>query len=241
MLIIIIGAAVILSVVSLTYFQSVSQHIDKTVRDDLRRQARIEAFQVAELLEEKLQAVATNVRTAAEAPAIRNGELERGGDAVNARQHNTEEITDRYIWLDQSGKTIWSSAFEGNRSQFELYSGFDVSDRPYFVNPAQTGKPYLSPIVVSPVDKSERMFIAYPIFGEPSNDFNGVIASSIRADNLGNIVKSQLSPEIDSGIGIIDPNGAIVYSADLSNIGENLFGKNSIRFSACLFIAGAVG
>jgi signal transduction histidine kinase len=225
LLFIIIAAAVVLSLVSLTYFQSVSQQIDKTIRDDLRRQARIEAFHVSELLEEKLQVVTTNVRTAAEAPAIKQGELERGGDVVNARQHNTEEMTDRYFWLDESGKTLWSSAFEGNRSEFELYSGFDVSSRPYFVNPAETGKPYLSPVIVSLADKSQRMFIAYPIFGVSENDFKGVIVASLRADNLGSIVKNQLSPEIESSIGIIDANGAIIYTADPSFIGENLFGE----------------
>jgi len=42
----VVGVAVVLSVASFSYFQSVSQQIDATVREDLRRQARIEAFQV---------------------------------------------------------------------------------------------------------------------------------------------------------------------------------------------------
>ncbi len=156
----VVGVAVVLSLASFSYFQSVSQQIDATVREDLRRQARIEAFQVTQLLQDKIQTVATNARTAAQASAIINGELERGADVVNARQHNTEEITDRYIWINKDGKTVWSSAFEMNNTEFNLYSGYDVSQRPYFSIPAQTGKPYLSPVVQSPVDKSQRMFIA---------------------------------------------------------------------------------
>ena len=227
----VVGVAVVLSLASYSYFQSVSQQIDATVREDLRRQARIEAFQVTQLLQDKIQTVATNTRTAAQAPAIINGELERGGDVVNARQHNTEEITDRYIWINKDGKTVWSSAFEMNNTEFNLYSGYDVSQRPYFSIPAQTGKPYLSPVIQSPVDKSQRMFIAYPISSNDisrsnlGNNFNGVVVASLRATNLGKLVQSHLSSDLESSLGIIDPNGVIVYTANSTFIGENLFGQ----------------
>ena len=227
----VVGVAVILSLASFSYFQSVSQQIDATVREDLRRQARIEAFQVTQLLQDKIQTVATNARTAAQASAIINGELERGADVVNARQHNTEEITDRYIWINKDGKTVWSSAFEMNNTEFNLYSGYDVSQRPYFSIPAQTGKPYLSPVVQSPVDKSQRMFIAYPVSSNDisksnlGNDFNGIVVASLRATNVGKLVQSQLSSDLESSLGIIDPNGVIVYTANSTFIGENLFGQ----------------
>ncbi len=227
----VVGVAVVLSLASFSYFQSVSQQIDATVREDLRRQARIEAFQVTQLLQDKIQTVATNARTAAQASAIINGELERGADVVNARQHNTEEITDRYIWINKDGKTVWSSAFEMNNTEFNLYSGYDVSQRPYFSIPAQTGKPYLSPVVQSPVDKSQRMFIAYPVSSNDisksnlGNDFNGVVVASLRATNVGKLVQSQLSSDLESSLGIIDPNGVIVYTANSTFIGENLFGQ----------------
>ena len=227
----VVGVAVVLSLASFSYFQSVSQQIDATVREDLRRQARIEAFQVTQLLQDKIQTVATNARTAAQASAIINGELERGADVVNARQHNTVEITDRYIWINKDGKTVWSSAFEMNNTEFNLYSGYDVSQRPYFSIPAQTGKPYLSPVVQSPVDKSQRMFIAYPVSSNDisksnlGNDFNGVVVASLRATNVGKLVQSQLSSDLESSLGIIDPNGVIVYTANSTFIGENLFGQ----------------
>jgi len=227
----VVGVAVVLSLASFSYFQSVSQQIDATVREDLRRQARIEAFQVTQLLQDKIQTVATNARTAAQASAIINGELERGADVVNARQHNTEEITDRYTWINKDGKTVWSSAFEMNNTEFNLYSGYDVSQRPYFSIPAQTGKPYLSPVVQSPVDKSQRMFIAYPVSSNDisksnlGNDFNGVVVASLRATNVGKLVQSQLSSDLESSLGIIDPNGVIVYTANSTFIGENLFGQ----------------
>jgi len=222
LLFVIISAAVILSAVSLLYFQTVSQQIDKTVRDDLRRQSRIEAFQVAELLEAKIQMVATGVRTASEEPAVKNDELPSGGDVINARQHGTEEMTDRYFWLDANGKNVWSSAFEGNMTEYQRFKGFDASDRPYFVNSAKTNSPYFSPVIMG-LDNSQRMFISYPILVD--NMFRGIVGASIRADTLGSLVKSQLSPELHSTVGIIDPNGTIIYSEEHSLIGDNIFGQ----------------
>ena len=118
-----------------------------------------------------------------------------------------------------------------NDTEFNLYSGYDVSQRPYFSIPAQTGKPYLSPVVQSPVDKSQRMFISYPISSNDisksnlGNDFNGVVVASLRATNLGKLVQSHLSSDLESSLGIIDPNGVIVYTANSTFIGENLFGQ----------------
>lgn len=223
LLLVIIAIGVILSIVSYTYFLSISTKIDETVRDDLRRQARIEAFQITQLLQNEIQVVSTNTMTAASRAVILNGNLNLGADIINAMQIRTPEITDRYFWLDQNGKTAWSSAFAGNQEEYELYKGFDVSDRPYFVNPATNKEPYLSPIIQSPVDKSQRMFIAYPILED--GNFEGVIAASIKADSLGQLVQSKLSSEIQSSIGLIDPNGVIIYSSSSEFIGENLFGE----------------
>jgi len=223
LLLAIIAIGIVLSVVSYTYFLSISSKIDETVRNDLKRQARIEAFQNAQLLESEIQVVSTNAMNTAGRVAILNGEFEEGADSINAAQQSTLEITDRYFWLNQNGKVIWSSAFVGNPEEYDLYKGFDVSDRPYFVNPASNKTPYLSPVIQSPVDKSQRMFIAYPILD--NGNFEGVVVASIKADTLGQFVQSKLSPEIESSIGIIDPNGVIIYTANSEFIGENLFGE----------------
>jgi signal transduction histidine kinase len=222
LLVIIIAIGIVLSLVSYAYFLSISSKIDETVTSDLKRQARIEAFQITEILEDEIQVVSTSVMNAAKRNAILNGELEGGADIVNAAQQSTPEITDRYFWLDQNGKVIWSSAFDGNPQEYDQYKGFDVSDRPYFVNPATNKQPYLSPVILSP-DNSQRMFIAFPILD--NGIFEGVIAASIKADIFGQLVQSKLSPEIESSIGIIDPNGVIIYTDNSEFIGENLFGE----------------
>lgn len=219
----VIAIGIILSIISYDYFLYISSKIDETIRDDIRRQARTDAFYIAQILEKEIQVVSTNVMTGSHISAVVNGELAGGAEIINARQQSTHELTDRYFWLDQSGKTVWSSAFANNPEEYEEFKGFDVSDRPYFVNPANSKAPYLSPVVQS-LDGSQRMFIAYPIL-DSNDEFKGVLAASIRADVLGDLVHSKLSPETQNSIGIIDPNGVITYSSSSEFIGENLFGE----------------
>ncbi|HEV8387838.1 MAG TPA: ATP-binding protein [Nitrososphaera sp.] len=224
---IVIAVGVTLSLFSYAYFLSVSDQINETVRADLGRQARAEAFHLDKILENNIAIVVGHALTAANSPLITSGDIEKGSIIINDRQAITGDVTDRYFWLDKQGKTVWSSAFT-NTTERELYQGFDVSDRPYFTNPLQTGQPYFSPVVQSPVDKSQRVFFSYPILsGDDTGprSFEGVIVASIRADTLGDTIKSQTSKELESSIGLIDPNGVLVYTSNATLVGENLFGE----------------
>jgi signal transduction histidine kinase len=226
MLSVTIAISVTVSLFSYAYFLSVSEQINETMTDELRRQARAEAFHVGKLLENNIAIVVGHTRTMAASPLVIESDLERAYIAIDNRQRITSDLTDRYFWLDSEGKTTWSSAFT-NVTERELYQGFDVSDRPYFVNPAQTYQPYFSPVVMSPVDGSQRVFFSYPVLQESEagqRSFDGVIVASIRADTLGENVGRQISAEIESSVGLIDPNGVIVYTSNSSLVGENIFG-----------------
>jgi signal transduction histidine kinase len=227
LLAIIVSVGISLSVFSYLYFLSVSEQINETVRTDLRRQARTEAFHLDKILENNIAIVVGHVRTAASSPLILAADIEKGGTVISNRQAITGDVTDRYLWLDKQGRTIWSTA-STNSTERELYQGFDVSDRPYFTIPSQTGQPYFSPILQSPVDKSQRVFFSYPILtddGTGQRSFEGVIVASIRADTLGKTIESQVSNELESSIGLIDPNGVLVYTGNATFVGENLFGE----------------
>jgi signal transduction histidine kinase len=132
-------------------------------------------------------------------------------------------LTDRFFWLDASGKTIWSSAFMNNPKEYKQYRGFDVSDRPYFVEVARTNEPYFGPVIKSPIDNSQRMFISYPVFVDGS--FRGVVVASIKADQLAKSITEESSPSFESSVEIVDSQGSIVYSQVSEHIGENLFGE----------------
>jgi signal transduction histidine kinase len=110
-----------------------------------------------------------------------------------------------------------------NRKEYEQYRGFDVSDRPYFVEVARTNKPYFGPVIKSPIDNSQRMFISYPVFVDES--FRGVVVASIKADQLAKSIAEESSLGFESSVEIVDSQGSIVYSKAPEHIGENLFGE----------------
>jgi signal transduction histidine kinase len=108
-----------------------------------------------------------------------------------------------------------------NPEEYEQYRGFDVSDRAYFVEVAGTNKPYFGPVIKSPIDNSQRMFISYPVFLDGS--FRGVVIASIKADQLAKSITEELLPGFESSVEIVDSQGSIVYSQAPERIGENLF------------------
>jgi signal transduction histidine kinase len=223
---VVVAVGIMLSFFSYAYFLSISDRVSDAMTDELRRQARAEAFHLANLLENDVALVSSHSSGLAISPSIVLGDVERGSVLINNAQEVTDDMTDRYFWLDKEGKTVWSSAFT-NDTERQLYQGFDVSDRPYFVNPAQTLEPYISPVIQSPLDRTQRVFFSYPVFSDVAGGerfFEGVVVASIRADALGASVQRQLSKEIESSVGLIDPNGVVVYTSNSSLVGENLFG-----------------
>jgi signal transduction histidine kinase len=215
--------AALISFVSYFYFISVSTEIEETIRDDLRQHSKNEASHLGELLETQIQFVATNVDIAVNSQYVQSGILEEGSQVVNLAQQRTLQLTDRYFWVDANGRTLWSSAFMNNPAEYEQYKGFDVSDRPYFSEVVGTHKPYFSPVIKSPLDDSQRMFISYPVMVDGT--FQGVMVASIRADELAESVTAQLAPGFESSPSIIDSQGGIVYSQTAELIGDNLFGE----------------
>ncbi len=220
---IVVAVAVVLSLVSYFYFVSVSNEIEDTIRNDLRQHSKNEAFHLSELLEKQIQFVASSLDIAVNSPSIQSGKVEQGSEVINLVQLRTPSLTDRFFWIDASGKTIWSSAFMNNPEEYEQYRGFDVSDRPYFVEVARTNKPYFGPVIKSLIDNSQRMFISYPVFVDGS--FRGVVVASIKADQLAKAITQQLSPGFESSVEIVDSQGGIVYSQVPEHIGESLFGE----------------
>jgi signal transduction histidine kinase len=219
---IVVAVAIVLSLVSYFYFVSVSNEIEDTIRNGLRQHSENEAFQLCEILEKQIQFTVSSVDIAVNSPSIQRGKVEQGSEVINLAQQRTSSLTDRFFWLDASGKTIWSSAFMNNPEEYEQYRGFDVSDRPYFVEVARANKPYFGPVIKSPIDNnSQRMFISYPVFVDES--FRGVVVASIKADQLAKSITEESSPGFESSVEIVDSQGSIVYSQAPEHIGESLF------------------
>jgi signal transduction histidine kinase len=230
LVLILIGAIAIgLSLTSYQFSAFTSEEIIKIGAQDIRSNTEIQAYDVANNLNSNIEAVHSILALLSGIPAIQNQDLESSKELFSDAQKTTSNITSSYFWLDKDGKLLWANAFE-NQTTYEQYAGGDRSFRPYFSEPRDTLRPYFSSLIES-VDGVPRLYIAHPIIldtGQINNNnssvFNGVVASAIDLDRLGQVLQSQLSTKYGSTLGMIDRNGLILYSSNATYIGKDVFG-----------------
>ena len=205
--------AVGVSIFSYQYSTFTSNKIGDIASQEVRSNARIEVHDLSQILANKLQTVGALLQTLAESPAIHNNEYKRADIVINGRQHSSSDLTDFYMWLNKNGKINWLSNI--NETTYQKYKGTDLSYRPYFTIPKDTHTVYYSSLIESN-DKVPRLYISYPVInttgtGTSTGTFTGVVVASIRLQTLGNFLSSQLFPQFNSTIGLLDRNGIILY------------------------------
>jgi signal transduction histidine kinase len=223
------GIALMLSLLSYQFFIIASNKIVDIASHEVRSNVRIEVHDISQILANKLQTVGSLLQTLAESPAIHNNEYKRADIVINTRQHSSSDLTDFYMWLDKNGKINWISNI--NESTYQKYKGKDLSYRPYFTIPRDTHRAYYSGLIESN-DKVPRLYISYPIInttetriGPAKGVLTGVVVASIGLDTLGNFLKSQLFPQFNSTIGLLDRNGTILYAnGGQQYVGETVLG-----------------
>jgi hypothetical protein len=221
--------ALMLSILSYQFFIIASNKIVDIASHEVRSNVRIEVHDISQILANKLQTVGSLLQTLAESPAIHNNEYKRADIVINTRQQSSSDLTDFYMWLDKNGKINWISNI--NESTYQKYKGTDLSYRPYFTIPKNTHRTYYSGLIESN-DKVPRLYISYPIInttetgiGTTKGVLTGVVVASIGLDTLGNFLKSQLFPQFNSTIGLLDRNGTILYAnGGQQYVGETVFG-----------------
>jgi signal transduction histidine kinase len=222
--------ALILSILSYQFFIIASNKIVDIASQEVRSNVRIEVHDISQILANKLQNVGSLLQTLAESPAlVSKTSLQRAAIVINSRQHSSSDLTDFYMWLDKNGKINWISNI--NESTYQKYKGTDLSYRPYFTIPKDTHRAYYSGLIESN-DKVPRLYISYPIInttetviGNTKGVLTGVVVASIGLDTLGNFLKSQLFPQFNSTIGLLDRNGMILYAnRGQQYVGETVFG-----------------
>ena len=228
------GLAVILSIISYQYSSSTSNDIVDIATQEIRSNARIEVHDLSKLLANRLETINVIIQTLTDAPAIQNNEFQRSQVIINNRQNHTDDLTDFYMWLDQSGKIVWISNM--NSTTYQKYKGFDLSYRPYFTVPRDTLTPYYSSLIESN-DKVPRLYISYPILskqgqeykntinGSKPNAFQGTIVAAVNAVTLGSVLKNQLLPQFNSTVSLMDNKGVILYADNPAFVGKYIFGK----------------
>jgi signal transduction histidine kinase len=219
-----------LSIASYQYSAFTSEEIRKIAAQDVRSNAEIQAYDIANNLNNNIEAVRSNLALLSSIPAIQNQDIESSKALFSDAQETTTNITSSYFWIDKDGKLLWANSFE-NQTIYEQFAGGDRSFRPYFTEPRDTLRPYFSSLIES-VDAVPRLYIAHPIFldtGQANNNsslvFNGIVASAIDLDQFGQVLQAQLSTKYVSTLGLIDRNGMILYSSTNDTyIGKDVFG-----------------
>ena len=218
--------AVSLSIVSYQYASYNSQKIVDLANNEIRTNSNVKAHDISKIIENKFDKINAVLSTLATAPAIHNAEIPRGYDIVNLRQDSTKEMTDAIFWLDKDGKLLWSSKFSGNQSKYDKYKGTDYGSMAYFTEPKKTGKTFYSNIIET-AQNIPKVYISMPIIEEQGGSteavFKGVIATDIKTDTVAEIVKADLSKAFQSEALLLDKAGTVMYSANQSNVGGNVF------------------
>jgi signal transduction histidine kinase len=248
-LLVIVAVASSLATLVYIYYSFSSNEINNIASQDIRSNARIEAYDFARILENEIDTIRTSLGIIADSPAVQNDEKLAARALFDSAQNNSESWVDFFAWLSADGKLIWSSNI--NETTYQKYNGTDLSFRPYFIVPKSTHEPYYSSVIES-VDNIPRVFVSLPIMSNDLNQsgnsiignldnntntetnpnpgsnnqqqvFKGIVYSGIRLDTVGDLLKDQLIPEFQSSVSLLDRNGTILYSQNQSFIGQNVF------------------
>jgi signal transduction histidine kinase len=240
---IIIAIAISLSLISYQYSQYSAAQIEEISIRDTRSNAEIQAYNLGHALASKLEDITSSLRIMGASRSIQEGDLSRAASIFNEAQLATSNLVDFYMWLDKDGRIVWISNI--NQTAYEQYRGLDLSYRLYFSEPKRTHNAYSSSLVDSN-DRINRLYMSYPIIGKNvsaqlnpvalvgsslGDEFRGTVVAGIRTDVLGKYLESQISPNLEGQVGLIDRTGIILYSKDSEYVSKNVFG---VKFQSFL-------
>jgi signal transduction histidine kinase len=229
-LIIIMVLAVGLSLLSYQYSILTSEKISTIATQNLKENARVQAYDTSKSLENRLESVRDNLEILSNAPLIQLGEYSQARVLVNTAENTTEGFTDSYFWIDETGKLQWAGSFV-DQQVYDQYYGADRTDRPYFTEPRDTHQPYFSTLRDS-VDGVPRIYTAYPILAskDSGGTFKGVVVASMNLMSLGNSVTEQLPPDSQGAVSLLDRNGTVLYTQNEALLGKNYFSDEVQNF-----------
>lgn len=242
-IVIITAIAISFSLISYQYSQYSAGQIEEISIRNTRSNVEIQANDLSNALANKLDDTTSLLRTISAARSVQEGDLSAVASIFNEAQLATSSLVDFYMWFDKDGRVVWISNL--NQTAYEQYRGLDLSYRLYFSEPKTTHNVYFSSIVDSN-DRINRLYISYPIIQKnmsaqldpvglaPSSlgdEFRGTIVAGIRTDVLGKYLESQISPNLEGQVGLIDRTGIILYLKDSEYVSKNVFG---VRFQSFL-------
>jgi signal transduction histidine kinase len=240
LLIIIASTAAILAVGSYQYYQYSIDRITKIAKEDIQYNAQVQSHAISEIVGNELDNIEGNLKSLAASPVIQRNEFDWLTVVLGSRQDITKELTDFYLWADESGSLRWistgktnnnidggisTSSSSFNNSQISKAIGSSVSTEDWYIQAKNTQKPYQSAPIISPFDSVKRLYVSYPVYygNHDGGVFHGVVAAGIPFDKLNDSLREDLFPKYQSRVAIIDRNGTVLSSEDAKRIGLSVF------------------
>src|SRR5579862_200556 len=225
LLLILLLAAVALSFALYEYSAQVSASVASLSVDEIHSNTQIEANDLGHVLEKSLESISSNLNVIAGSPLVIEQNITGAEPLFNAAQNSSNDLTYAYFWLDQNGRLLLSSS--GTSVVYPNGQGPELGNRSYFIEPRDTQETFFSAATPLLTNASvDFLFVSRPVFTVLQNGsraFNGVVAGAIDLRTLGKALQQDLSSNFQSNIGIIDFKGGILYSANQSLIGQNIF------------------
>ena len=226
--------ATILSILSYQYSSFTASKIAGISSEDVRSNARIEAYHLSQILIHSINSITNNLEALTTSVPLLYSDNQTIKFLLNNAQDSTRELTSAYYLMDSNGKVIsWSNSGD---SELQLQRDLDLSKMEYYLSPRNTEMPYYSTVNRSP--SGDKIFISFPILSSSVNtarntdtsnateSFRGVIVSAIDVNRVGKFLQDRLSPELVSNVGLMDKNGIFLYARNESLIGKNFLSKD---------------
>jgi signal transduction histidine kinase len=226
--------ATILSILSYQYSSFTASKIAGISSEDVRSNARIEAYHLSQILIHSINSITNNLEALTNSVPLLYSDNQTVKFLLNNAQDSTRELTSAYYLIDSNGKVIsWSNSGD---SELQLQRDLDLSKMEYYLSPRNTEMPYYSTVIRSP--SGDKIFISFPISSSSvdtarntntsnaTESFRGVIVSAIDVNRVGKFLQDRLSPELVSNVGLMDKNGIFLYARNESLIGKNFLSKD---------------
>jgi signal transduction histidine kinase/uncharacterized protein YcfL len=227
-LIILLVTSIGASIASYEYSNRVSSNVADLSVGQVHSSTQIEAADLGNILSKSLSAVADELSVIASSQSISTRNATGALHLLSAAQNSTAGFTYAYFWLDKNGLLLVS--YNGTGSIYPPGAESDLKQRPYFTGPNQTLSTFYSSATPSIQNTSiQYVYVSVPILSTGANgakQFGGVVAAAIDLRTLGSALQRDLSPQFKSAMGLVDFKGIVLFSANESSIGENIFSSN---------------
>lgn len=217
----IVAAAALMASTSYQFFNdSARRTIDIAAGED-RTSAKILSHELAISLANKLEGIEQNLQVIGQSPTVQKENINDAKALLTITQNTSSDMTDFYGWSDRDGKMIaWISNSAAGENLKTI--GSDVSAQNWFIRAKDTMQSYTG-AEMDTFDGKDWLFISYPVLSDSMGNFKGVIFAGVSLEKINGYLGSQLLPEKQITIMLVDMKGTVLQSEHSDLIGMNYF------------------